>query len=67
MAANEILEQAAKLYTVSDSLAALAQHEAPLSEPLSLLAKSVRHSAALLEVMVAVKFGPERDVENRSN
>ena len=67
MAAYQILEQASKLYAVSESLNKLAQHDAQVAEALRLLAKSVRQSATLLEVMVAVKLTPDRDVEKASN
>ena len=67
MTAQEILEEATKLYTVSDRLRALAEENAPVAEALSLLAKSVHRSATLLEVMVAVKLGPEAAVEKQSN
>jgi hypothetical protein len=67
MAAYQILEQASKLYAVSESLNDLAQHDAQVAEALRLLANSVRQSATLLEVMVAVKLTPDADVEKASN
>jgi hypothetical protein len=67
MAVYEILEQATKLYSVSDKLSALSRQNGEAAEALSLLATSVRQSATLLEVMVAVKFGADGDVENQSN
>jgi hypothetical protein len=67
MAAIDILQQATKLYSVSETLAALAEQNAQVSDALSLLAKSIRQSATLLEVVVAVRMGPEYDVEKRSN
>jgi hypothetical protein len=57
MPANEILQEAKKLHKVSDSLDLLAEQHAPISEALSLLSGSVRNSATLLEVLVAVKMG----------
>ena len=57
MPANEILQEAKKLHKVSDSLDLLAEQHAPIEEALSLLSGSVRNSATLLEVLVAVKMG----------
>jgi hypothetical protein len=67
MAANDILREAAKLHIVSASLHALAEENAPLANALSKLAESVRQSATLLEVLVAVKLDPDTDVEKPSN
>jgi hypothetical protein len=58
MPANEILQEATKLHKVSDSLDMLAQQHAPISEALSILSGSVRNSATLLEVVVALKLRP---------
>jgi hypothetical protein len=58
MPAHEILLEAKKLHKVSDSLELLAMQHAPLAEDLSILSGSVRNSATLLEVLVAVKMGP---------
>ena len=58
MPANEILQEATKLHKVSDSLDMLAQQHAPISEALSILSGSVRNSATLLEVLVALKLRP---------
>jgi hypothetical protein len=58
MPANEILQEATKLHKVSDSLDVLAQQHAPISEALSILSGSVRNSATLLEVVVALKLRP---------
>jgi hypothetical protein len=58
MPANEILQEATKLHKVSDSLDELAEQHAPLSEALSILSGSVRNSATLLEVLVALKLRP---------
>jgi hypothetical protein len=59
MPANEILQEAKKLHKVSDSLDVLAEQHAPISEALSLLSGSVRNSATLLEVLVALKMGQD--------
>lgn len=58
MAANEILQEAKKLHKVSASLDVLADQNAPIAEALTILAGSVRNSATLLEVLVALKLGP---------
>ena len=58
MPVNEILQEAKKLHKVSDSLTLLAEKHAPVSEALSILSGSVRNSATLLEVLVALRLGP---------
>jgi hypothetical protein len=67
MAANEILKEATNLHTVSKRLHTLAEENLPVTEALSQLAATVRQSAALLEVLVAIKMGPDGDVEKSSN
>ena len=57
MPANEILQEARKLHNVSASLSALAEQHAPLAEALMILAETIRNSAALLEVLVALRLG----------
>ena len=59
MPAHRILQEAGKLRKVSDNLDALSSQHAPISEALSILSGSVRNSATLLEVLVALKFGVE--------
>jgi hypothetical protein len=56
--ANAILQEAKKLHNVSDSLDVLAEQHAPISEALSILSGSVRNSATLLEILVALKLMP---------
>jgi hypothetical protein len=58
MPAKEILLEADKLHKVSDSLDLLAEQHAPISEQLSILSGTVRNSATLLRVLVALKLGP---------
>ncbi|MGD0546958.1 MAG: hypothetical protein ABR991_03930 [Terracidiphilus sp.] len=58
MPAQEILLEAKKLHTDSDSPDLRAVHRAPIAEALSILSGSVRNSATLLEVLVALKLGP---------
>jgi hypothetical protein len=67
MAEDEILEEAGKLHSVSASLAALAEKNAPASEALSTLARNVRNSAMLLELLATLRLGSDRNVENASN
>jgi hypothetical protein len=67
MAGTDILREAVQLHMVSDRLNALAQRNQSVSEALRLLAKTVNDSAALLEVVVALKMAPENDVEKSSN
>jgi hypothetical protein len=67
MAANEILEEALKLRTVSESLDTLAERNAPVAEALSTLARTVRNSAMLLEMVVTLKPGWNEDSKKRSN
>jgi hypothetical protein len=67
MPANEILQEAKKLRKVSESLDVLAERHAPISEALSILSGSVRNSATLLEVLVALKLTPAPGYDPRSN
>jgi hypothetical protein len=67
MAANEILQEATNLHTVSKRLHTLAEENAPVTEALSTVATAVRQSATLLEVLVAIRMGQDKDVENASN
>jgi hypothetical protein len=67
MPAKEILQEARKLHKVSDSLDVLAEQHAPISEALSILSGSVRNSATLLEVLVALRLGPVPGFDSASN
>jgi hypothetical protein len=67
MPAQEILQEAKKLHKVSDSLDALSVQNAPISDALSILSGSVRNSATLLEVLVALKFGREPEFDSAVN
>jgi hypothetical protein len=60
MPANQILEQAGKLHTVSQVLNQLAKEHSPAAEALTVMARTISNSAMVLEVMVAVKFGKEQ-------
>jgi hypothetical protein len=67
MAGDEFLEEAEKLHSVSASLDALAAKNARTSEALSTLARTVRNSAMLLELLSSLRLGSDGDVENASN
>jgi hypothetical protein len=63
MIAKEIMLEAKKLYKISDSLDTLAHQHAPITEALTILSGSVRNSATLLEVLVALRLGPLPEVD----
>jgi hypothetical protein len=65
MPANAVLQEAKKIHKVSDSLDVLAEKHAPISGALSILSGTVRNSAMLLEVLVAL--GPARELQTASN
>jgi hypothetical protein len=67
MPANEIQQEAGKLLKVSEALDRLALQEASVAEALAILARSVRYSAKLLEVVVAVRLGPDNALNKASN
>jgi hypothetical protein len=67
MPANDILQEAWKLHTVSKHLDTLAEQNAMLAEALTTVAGTIRSSATLLEVLVTLRLGPDQDVENKSN
>ena len=67
MPAKEILQEARKLHKVSDSLDVLAVQHVPIAEALSILSGSVRNSATLLEVLVALKIGPIPELDSVVN
>jgi hypothetical protein len=67
MSSNDILQEAVKLHSIGRRLNTLAEQNRSVEEALTLLAKAVRNSAALLEVVVALKMHPENDVEKSSN
>ena len=67
MVADEILEAARKLHSVSASLDALAEKNASVSEALSTLARNVENSAMLLELLATLRLHSDGDVENACN
>ncbi len=58
MPSNAILHEAQQLYSVSDSLDSLAEQHPLVSEALFTISGSVRNTATLLEVLVAMKITP---------
>jgi hypothetical protein len=67
MPARQILQEAVKLHKVSENLDTLAQEHAPVAEALIVMARTIRNSAMLLEVLVAIRLGPEPGLEGPSN
>jgi hypothetical protein len=55
---NAILHEVQQLYNVSDRLDTLAEQHPLVSEALVTIAGSVRNTATLLEVLVAMKIVP---------
>ena len=55
---NAILHEIQQLYNVSDRLDSLAEQHPFVSEALTSIAGSVRNTATLLEVLVAMKIAP---------
>jgi hypothetical protein len=58
MPANTILQEAQKLRDVSERLDSLAEEHPAVSEALITISGNVRHTAALLQVLVVTKMGP---------
>jgi hypothetical protein len=58
MPSNAILHEVQQLYTVSDRLNSLAEQHPLVSEALITISGSVRNTATLLEVLVAMKITP---------
>jgi hypothetical protein len=56
MPGTAILEEAQKLYSVSDRLDSLAEQHPLVSEALIIISGSVRNTATLLEALVAMKI-----------
>jgi hypothetical protein len=55
---SSILDEVQKLYSVSDRLDVLAEEHPLVSEALVTISGSVRNTATLLEVLVAMKVEP---------
>ena len=58
MPSNAILREVIQLYNVSDRLDLLAEEHPLVSEALITISGSVRNTATLLEVLVAMKMPP---------
>jgi hypothetical protein len=58
MPSNAILHEVQKLYNVSDRLDSLAEQHPLVSETLITISGSVRNTATLLEVLIAMKIAP---------
>jgi predicted oxidoreductase len=58
MPSNAIFHEIQQLYKVSDRLDQLAEEHPAISDALISISGSVRHTATLLEVVVATKLGP---------
>ena len=58
MPSNAILHEVQQLHSVSDRLDLLAEQHPLVSEALITISRSVRNSATLLEVLVALKIAP---------
>jgi hypothetical protein len=57
MHASAILREARQLRNVSDSLDSLAEQHPLVSDALITISGNIRHTAVLLEVLVATKLG----------
>jgi hypothetical protein len=57
MHSSAILREARQLRNVSDSLDSLAEQHPLVSEALITISGNIRHTAVLLEVLVATKLG----------
>jgi hypothetical protein len=58
MPSHPILHEVQQLYRVSERLDVLAEEHPLISDALITISGSVRHTATLLEVVVATKLGP---------
>jgi hypothetical protein len=67
MPARLILREAVKLHKVSENLDTLAEEHAPVAEAPIVMARTIRNSAMLLEVLVALRLGPEPGLEGPTN
>jgi hypothetical protein len=67
MREQQILQEAMNLHKVSENLNKLADQHAPLSEALTILSGTVRNSATLLEVLVALRRGSEQFLDTTCN
>ena len=63
MPTSRILDEAQKLYRVSDSLDSLADDYPAASDAIMVISGNVRNSGSLLEVLVATRFLPNPGVQ----
>jgi hypothetical protein len=63
MPTSRILDEAQKLYCVSDSLDSLADDYPAASDAIMVISGNVRNSGSLLEVLVATRFLPNPGVQ----
>ena len=63
---HSILDEVQKLYNVSDRLDVLAEEHPLVSEALVTISGNVRNTAALLEVLVALKIAPISGIDPAS-
>jgi hypothetical protein len=62
-----IMHEVQQLYNVSDRLDSLAEQHPVVSEALLTISGSVRNTAALLEVLVAMKIAPVTGLDPASD
>jgi hypothetical protein len=67
MPAEQILQEATKLRKISDRLDALAHQYAPVTKELLILSGSIRNSVTLLELLVALRLGPQPEADLEIN
>jgi hypothetical protein len=58
MPSSAILNEAQKLYLISDRLGTLAEEHPVVCDALITISGNVRHTATLLQVLVLTKIGP---------
>ncbi len=63
MPSHAILHEARNLHHIGDRLDALAAEHPAVCDALTTISGNVRHTAALLEVLVLTKFGPHPQPE----
>ncbi len=64
MPSSAILQEAKRLYGVSDRLDLLSEEHPIVSAALTTISGSVRNTATLLEVLVATKMGPFPELDH---
>jgi hypothetical protein len=64
MPSTAILQEVQRLYSVSDRLHSLAEAHPLVTEALLVISGSVRNTATLLEVLVAMKIPPLAELDS---